>query len=266
MGRYEDILWYSFGADVPEVTIFPLADVHLGAEGAEVQAFYALVMQIAKEPNSYVTLQGDLIDNGTRNSVTNIFRATMPPSQQKREMAKALEPIRDKILCVLPGNHCRRSGKDADDDPMYDIAAKLDLEDRYRESIAFVRIALGKRTAGKVRDCKPHVYYLACLHGAGGGGLPGAGVNRNDRFLQTMDGVDILITAHTHKPYALRGSKIVLDMQNRRATFRPTLHMVAGPWLAYYGYAIDKMLAPAAMPGANKLLLHGDYYRFEAVV
>ena len=77
MGRYEDILWYSFGADVPEVTVFPLADVHMGAEGAEVQAFYALVNQIAKEPNSYVTLQGDLIDNGTRNSVTNIFKAPM---------------------------------------------------------------------------------------------------------------------------------------------------------------------------------------------
>lgn len=44
------------------------------------------------------------------------------------------------------------------------------------------------------------------------------------------------------------------------------LYRVAGPWLAYYGYAIDKMMAPAAMPGANKLLLHGDRYRFEAVV
>ena len=98
MGRYEDILWYSLGEDVKEATIYPLADVHLGAEGSAWQQFYDLIGQIANEPDTYVTLQGDLIDNGTRNSVTNIFRATMPPSQQKREMAKALEPIRDKIL------------------------------------------------------------------------------------------------------------------------------------------------------------------------
>ena len=29
VGRYEDILWYTFGEDVKEITIAPLADVHL---------------------------------------------------------------------------------------------------------------------------------------------------------------------------------------------------------------------------------------------
>ena len=213
MGRYEDILWYSLGEDVKEATIYPLADVHLGAEGSAWQQFYRFIDQIKDEPDTYVTLQGDLIDNGLKNSVTNVYRQTMRPYEQKREMAKALEPIRDKILCIIPGNHERRSKKEADASPTYDIASKLDLEERYRESIAFIRIGLGKRT-----DLKPHVYYLACMHGAGGGGLPGAGVNRNEKYLQSLDGVDILITAHGHKPYAYRGSKIILDVQNRRAT------------------------------------------------
>lgn len=264
MGRYEDILWYSLG-DIPQAAIYPLADVHLGAEGAEVQAFYALVNQIAKEPNSYVTLQGDLIDNGTRNSVTNIFRATMPPSQQKREMAKALEPIRDKILCMLPGNHERRSGKEADDDPMYDIAAKLDLEDRYREDIAFVRIALG-RNHTRSSNGKPYSYMLSCTHGAGGGALPGAGINRADRFMQSMDGVDVFIHGHTHRPYCLRGSKLVVDVKNKRVTRRPTLTMCAGAWLGYVGYPVEKMLTATAEPGANKLLLSGTKFGFEAVI
>lgn len=266
MNRDGDILWYDFGQDTHEATIYPLSDVHLGAQGAMTQAFAELVKQIAEEPHAYVTLQGDLIDNGTRNSVTNIFRATMPPSQQKREMAKTLEPIRDKILCILPGNHERRSGKDADDDPAYDIAAKLDLEERYRESIAFLRVALGKRTAGKIRDCKPHTYFIACVHGAGGGALPGAGVNRADRYLQSMDGVDILIHGHTHKPYALRGSKLVVDPSNKIVKQRPTLAMCAGQWLDYVGYPVDKMLVPVAEAGANKLVLSGRRFRFEAVI
>jgi len=88
----------------------------------------------------------------------------------------------------------------------------------------------------------------------------------NEKYLQSLDGVDILITAHTHKPYALRGSKIILDVPNRRATFRPTLHMMAGSWLEYLGYPVDKMLTPAAMPGANKLILSGTQYRFDAVI
>lgn len=263
MGRYEDILWYSFGADVKEVVVFPLSDVHLGAQGSEAMAFYDLIGKIAKTPNTYVTLQGDLIDNGTRNSVTNIFRATMPPSQQKREMAKALEPIRDKILCILPGNHERRSGKDADDDPCYDIAAKLDLEDRYREDMAFVRIALGRRIGG---NQKPLSYLLACVHGAGGGALPGSTVNKADRFMQSMDGVDVFIHGHSHKPYALRGSKLVVDTSNKRVTRRPTLTMCAGAWLGYVGYPVTGMMTPTAEAGANKLMLSGSKFRFEAVV
>lgn len=264
--RDSDILWYDFGQQTKQVTIIPLADVHLGAEGSAWQKFYQLIDTIKSEPDTYVTLQGDLIDNGTRNSVTNVFKATMPPSQQKREMAKALEPIRDKILCILPGNHERRSGKDADDDPAYDIAAKLDLEDRYREAIAFLRVGLGKRTSGKVRDNKPHVYFIGCVHGAGGGALPGAGINRVERALQSMDGVDVYIHGHTHKPYALRGSKLVLDPANKIVRQRPTLMMCAGQWLNYVGYPVEKQLNPVALPGANKLLLCGTKYRFEAII
>ena len=261
MGRYEDILWYSFG-DIDTATIYPLADVHLGAEGSDWQNFYELVNRISQERDTYVTLQGDLIDNGLKNSVTNVYRATMRPYEQKREMAKALEPIRDKILCIIPGNHERRSKREADACPTYDIATKLDLEDRYRESLAFIRVGLGQNPKSR----KEWSYYLACMHGVGGGGLPGAGVNRNDRYLQALDGVDILITGHTHRPYALRGSKVIIDAQNRRATLRPTLHMVAGSWLDYVGFPVDKMLTPVAMPGANKLVLSGRKFRFEAVI
>jgi len=263
MGRYEEILWYTLGEDVQEAVIIPLADVHLGAEDSEAMAFYALLNEIAATPNTYVTLQGDLIDNGTRNSVTNIFRATMPPSQQKREMAKALEVVRDRILCLIPGNHERRSGKDADDDPTYDIAAKLDLEDRYREDMAFVRVALGRNRNG---NQKPYSYLLACVHGAGGGALPGSGINRADRFLQAMDGVDVFIHGHTHRPYCLRGSKLVVDINNHRVTRRPTLSMCAGSWLGYVGYPVEKMLPPTAEAGANKLRLSGNRFRFEAII
>ena len=266
MNRDEHILWYSYGEDVKALTIYPLADVHLGAQDASIQAFTELVKQIASEPESFVTLQGDLIDNGTRNGVTNIFKATMPPSQQKREMAKILEPIRDKILCILPGNHERRSGKDADDDPAYDIASKLDIEDRYRESIAFIRIGLGKRRTGKNHDGKPLSYYLACIHGAGGGALPGSSINRADNYLQALDGVDVLIHGHSHKPYALRGSKLVVDVQNKLVRQRPTLTMCAGSWLGYTGYPVDKQMRPVAMAGANKLQLCGTKFRFEAII
>lgn len=256
-----EIIWREFGM-VPDVTVWPLADVHLGAEESDHEAFERLVLSIAAEPRNYVILAGDLIDNGIKNSVTNCYRQTMRPSDAKREMSRMLDPIRDKILAFLPGNHERRNSKEVDNDPAYDIACKLDLEDVYRENMAMIRVGLGKRP----NNSKEYVYNIACVHGYGGGMYAGATVNRNDGYMQSMDGVDILIAAHAHKPYALRGSKLVLNIENRRVTQRPTLSMCAGSWLSYGGYPIQKQLRPVAEPGANKLVLHGTRYRFEAVV
>jgi predicted phosphodiesterase len=256
-----DIIWRSFGM-IPDVTVYPLADIHLGSEECDIVAFSELVNQIAGEERSYAVLAGDLIDNGVKSSVTNVYRQTMRPSEQKRQMAELLKPIRDKILCILPGNHERRSSKEDDDCPAYDIASKLDLEDVYRENAAFIRIGLGKR----INNGKEYTYNLAVLHGSGGGMYAGSGINKTDAFLQSMDGIDILITAHTHKPSALRGSKLIFDQCNHRMIQRTTLNMCAGSWLSYCGYPMQKFLRPVAEPGGNKLLLYGTKYKFEAVV
>ena len=128
-----------------DITIIPISDVHLGSEECMEQEFISFIKSVKETPNVYLVLGGDLIDNGTRSGVSNIFRATMPPSQQKKEMANILSEVKDRILCFVPGNHERRSGTDADDDPVYDIAAKLDLETLYRENIAFVKIQLGNK-------------------------------------------------------------------------------------------------------------------------
>ena len=244
------------------VTIYPLADIHLGSEDADIEAFERLVADISKDDNAYAVLAGDMIDNGIKSSVTNSYRQTMRPSDQKREMARMLYPIRDKILCILPGNHCYRSAKETDDCPAYDIASKLDLEDVYRENMAFIRIRLGKDTAHQ----RPYRYFIGVVHGAGGGAQAGSSVNKTDAFMQPIEGLDVLIRAHDHKPYALRTSKIEFDSGRNVMRQRPILEMCSGGWMRYAGYPVRKMLRPVAMPGANKLLLYGDKFRFEAVI
>ena len=226
-----------------DITIIPVSDVHLGSPECREQEFINFIDTVSKTENTYLVIGGDLIDNGTRSSVTNPFRATMPPSQQKREMANILEKVHDRILCFVPGNHERRSGKDADDDPVYDIAAKLDLENLYRENIAFMKIQLGKQRAkdGKSRP----TYVLAVTHGSGGGILTGAGVNRNERFGYTIDGLDALIVGHTHKPYVTQPGKISVDAHNNLITIKPFKVISSTSWVDFGGYAAQKMLLPS---------------------
>ena len=229
-----------------DITIIPISDVHLGSQECMEQKFIDFISSVAKTPNVYLTLGGDLIDNGTRSSVTNPFKATMPPSQQKKEMAKILEPVRDRILCFTCGNHERRSTKDADDDPVYDIAAKLDLEHLYRENIAFVKIQMGKdrKKVGSTGDKRP-CYMIVVTHGTGGGIYTGSAVNRNERFGYVIDGMDALIVGHTHKPFTTQPGKVNVDMHNNKISIKPFKVISSTSWLEYGGYAAQKMLYPA---------------------
>lgn len=232
-----------------DITIIPVFDVHLGSQECMEQEFIQFIQRVAETPNTYLVLGGDLIDNGTKSSVTNVFRATMFPSQQKKEMAKILEPVKDRILCILPGNHERRSGKDADDDPCYDIAAKLDIEHLYRENIAFVKIQLGEKeleTGTRTKAYQRPTYVLAVTHGSGGGILTGGAVNRNERFGYVIDGMDALIVGHTHKPFTTQPGKIQIDTRNNLIQVKPFKVICATSWLKYGGYAAQKMLLPAS--------------------
>ncbi len=227
-----------------DITIYPISDVHLGALEHNSEEWNSFIEKIKNEPNSYLILNGDLMNNATRSSVSNVFDDILRPREQKQRLIEYLTPIKDKILCAVSGNHERRSGKDADNDPMYDIMCKLDLEDCYRQNTAFLKIQLGtpKEIAG--RQCK--TYTLCVTHGTGGGIYTGASVNRNERFGYTIDNLDCLIVGHTHKGTISKPSKIVIDPRNNYVSFKDFTVVSTQSWLNYGGYAMQKMLLPSS--------------------
>lgn len=238
-----------------DITIIPVSDVHLGAREHMQKEWEDFCRRVLEEPNTYLVLGGDLLNNCTRNSVSNIFEETMRPSEQKRVMAKMLEPLRNRILCSVTGNHERRSGKDADDDPTYDIMCKLDIEHLHRENIAFVKIQMGKQEGSGTKN---PTYKIAVTHGAGGGMFTGASVNRNERFGYTIDGLDMLVVGHSHKPVVTQPYKLVFDCQNNRISQKPFKVVTSGSWLEYGGYAAQKMLLPSGY-AKQWITLCGDH-------
>lgn len=235
------------------ITIYPVGDVHLGALehcGVEWNTFCDMVR---KDKNKKIILVGDLMNNATRCSVSNIFEETLRPREQKKRMVEYLEPIRNHILCAVSGNHERRSGKDADNDPMYDIMSKLDLEDYYRQNAAFMKIQLGERSNAPNKGNGTYTF-LVC-HGAGGGFYTGAAVNRNERFGNVVEGLDCLIVGHTHKGTVTRPSKIVIDTYNNKVSMKHYTVVSSVSWLNYGGYAMQKMLLPSDVAKPQQILL-----------
>ena len=229
--------------DRPDLTIIPISDVHLGAAEHMEKEWASFCENVLSDPGVRIILVGDLINNATRNSVSNVFEETMRPREQKKMMTQMLMPLRDRILASVSGNHERRSLKDADDDPSYDIMCKLDLEHLYRENIAFIKIQMGKARADGLAN---PTYTLVATHGAGGGIYTGAAVNRNERFGYVIDGMDCLIVGHTHKPFVTQPSKIKINPYNNTVSMRPFKVVSTTSWLNFGGYAAQKMLLPSS--------------------
>ena len=247
--------------DGNDITILPIADVHLGARECMEQEFISFIGTVAEKPNTYLVLLGDLLNNAIKSSVSNVYDEIYRPSEAKRMMAKILEPVRDKILCAVKGNHELRSSKDVDDCPMYDIMAKLDLEHLYRENVAFVKIQMGEqerdngsRMDGFRRPC----YTIVATHGTGGGILTGASVNRNERWGYSVDNMDCLITAHSHKPSITQPGKIYIDTRNNQVKIKPFKVITATSWLTYGGYVAQKMMLPGSH-AMQTITLAGDH-------
>lgn len=235
------------------IEIIPVGDVHLGAIEHCESEWESFCHSVTDNPNIKIVLVGDLMNNATRSSVSNVFEDTLRPREQKKRMVEYLDPLRYQILCAVSGNHEARSGKDADNDPMYDIMTKLDLEDLYRVNTAFMKISCGVSPNG--RDYS--TYTFCVTHGAGGGIYTGAAVNRNERFGNIVDGLDCLIVGHTHKGTVSKPSKIVIDTQNNLVTVKHYTVVSSVSWLNYGGYAMRKMLLPAQCADPQRIILDG---------
>lgn len=227
--------------DRPDICVYPIADIHLGAIEHMEEEWDAFRARILSKPNAYLILAGDMLNNGIRTSVGNPFEQTMRPRQQKRMMIEQLFPLRDRILCMVGGNHERRTTKDTDESPAYDIACKLDLEDLYRENMAFLKLQFGDSKAnGATNPC----YTFCVTHGAGSSIYTTNAAMRLERYGMAMDGIDGIIAGHIHKPQDFPVGKIVVDKHNEKVSVKPFQVFVCTSWLRYSEYAAQKLMAP----------------------
>lgn len=66
-----------------DLTIIPIADVHLGAAEHLAAEWIKLVEYVRDTPDVYVTLGGDLINNATRSSISNILMKQCVPANRR---------------------------------------------------------------------------------------------------------------------------------------------------------------------------------------
>lgn len=235
------VILKEFPRDTDYITLYPISDVHWGAAECMEREFKAYLKRIENDPAAAVLLAGDLLNNGVKSSKTDVYREKYPPDVQKEMMIDLLEPIADKIVAGVSGNHEYRTAKDACQDVTKDIFVALRIKDRYTPDAAFIKISLGEK-----QNKKPATYMIYLSHGAGGGLTLGAGVSRQDNYQLSIEGVDISVSGHTHKPTKTPSARLVFDSRNNNIVRSNTLIFVCTAWLTYGGYPERGQMRPTA--------------------
>ena len=125
------------------IEIHPMADLHLGDMSCDYKSILERIEYIKNTPNAYAILDGDLMDTAIASSIGDTYGANLQPMEQLKQCAKIFEPIKDKILAVLPGNHENRVYKSDGLDMTEIMCNQLGIANRYSPTTALLFIRFG---------------------------------------------------------------------------------------------------------------------------
>lgn len=77
------------------VEILLAADIHTGSAEFD-EKRWELFEELLKKPNTYVIFAGDQLEYATRQSKSDVYTQTMPPSYQKKWWIGHLRPYKEK--------------------------------------------------------------------------------------------------------------------------------------------------------------------------
>lgn len=234
---YKPIL-FNAPKEAQQIEIHPLHDIHRGNVMHNSKAWERLKRYILDAPNRYVIWIGDMMENATRNSKSDVFYQTEPPHEQKYWLRDQLIELKDRTAGILPGNHEIRSSKDAGMFPVYDAAVMAGLEDKYRSSFMFVDIGVGTRTDTK-KDTKQVHYVGYCVHKA----------TNQVKFgsADALDGIDFFLSGHDHQPMDRPRGRLCYDPHNKKITQRSVETINCGAGMDYGGYAAEGAYRPGSL-------------------
>lgn len=228
-----------------QIEIYPMADLHIGDHNSDYKLIMERIDYIKNNENAYCILDGDLMDTAVCTSIGDTYGANLQPMEQLKHCVKIFEPIKDKILCALPGNHENRVYKSDGIDMTEIMCAQLGIPDRYSPTTALLFIRFGKANAKHGRKNARQFYTAYVTHGSGGGRKEGGKINRLADLASIVD-ADIYIHAHTHLPVVFKNSFFRVSGSNSSVAQVEKLFVNTSAALDYGGYGDKQGYKPSS--------------------
>ncbi len=226
-----------------QIEVHPMADLHIGDSQCDYKLILDRIEYIKNTANAYCILDGDLMDTAIASSIGDTYAANIQPMEQLKHCVRIFEPIKDKILAVLSGNHENRVYKSDGIDLTEIMCNQLGITDRYSPTTALLFIRFGKG-AGE-HENRPQRYTAYITHGAGGGRKEGGKVNRLADLASIVD-ADIYIHGHTHLPLVFKESYFRVNPSTSTVSLVDKLFVNTAASLDYGGYGDRAGFKPAS--------------------
>lgn len=254
--------------DLPEslenVKIEIFSDLHMSSPKCDYKLIQERIERVKRNENTYAVLLGDLINNSTKTSVGDTFEDELSPMESMKLAIATFEPIKDKIIGIVSGNHEARSYKNDGVDLTWFLAKELNLIDRYdfTACLLFVRFGLAENYKSKKRQ---NCYSIYMTHGSGQGGRTvGGKANGLQRRGQIVN-ASVVITGHTHMPISFRDAFYEIDYKNSSVALKEQLFVNASSTLNYESYAENFGMKPSSKQSPI-ILLHGNGKKLAEVI
>lgn len=225
------------------IEILPMADLHIGDNMCDYKSIIDRIEYIRETPNAYCILDGDLMDTAICSSIGDTYGANLQPMEQLKHCVKIFEPIKDKILAVLPGNHENRTYKSDGLDITEIMCAQLGIPQKYSPTTALIFVRFGQEK--KSGHNRPQLYTVYVTHGSGGGRREGGKANRLADLACIVD-ADIYIHSHTHLPLIFKEGYFRVSGSNSSVALVDKLFVNTAASLNYGGYGDKAGFKPAS--------------------
>ena len=194
-------------------TLFPLSCIHWPLTSKKMLDRW--LEAVTDTPNSQVLLLGDQFE-GTRTSYRAFLRGYAKDTNSKQtfdtlmeaqvdELVGKLEPIKDKIIGVIQGNHYYEFFGDLTSDQLL----------CHRLKVPFLGVEAGIRLECRDKSGKSRATLLLAAHhhgGSSGGKTFGGDINALHKFEQVWD-ADIFCLGHTHKTLTFMSGQKTIPRQ-----------------------------------------------------
>jgi predicted phosphodiesterase len=224
------------------IEIVPLADLHLGDKEHNAELLNKWLDWLNGDDNRYCILAGDLMNSAIKTAISDTYTETLTPQEQLDKTIAIFGPFKDKILCVLSGNHEERISKLVGISPDRLFAAQMGLTHLYSDTSCILFLAFGDN---KRRKGRKMVYSIYVNHGSGGGRKAGSKISRLADYGSIVD-ADVFVVGHTHFPASFKMGHFRTNTCNMSVAFHEQLYVNTASMLDYGGYGDRQGYQPAS--------------------